>query len=110
MNALGLRRNVLEDNVKLLPGSLAREVLTVLVEGPGLDVAAIARAVEARLRPAPPTLSELRAHAEAERWPPSTASGGACKPSAECRPAAEPGSRRRSRSHVPTASVPTARR
>ena len=67
MNALGLRWNALADNVKLLPGSLAREVLTVLVEGPGLDVAAIARAVEARLRPAPPTLSELRAHAEAER-------------------------------------------
>jgi hypothetical protein len=58
---------VLEDRVKLLPGSLTLEVLTVLVERPGLDAGAIARAVELRRRPAPATRSELRAQAEAER-------------------------------------------
>ncbi|MBL8619176.1 MAG: hypothetical protein JNM72_26425 [Deltaproteobacteria bacterium] len=53
--------------MKLLPGSLTLEVLTVLVARPGLDAGAIARAVELRRRPAPATLSELRAQAEAER-------------------------------------------
>ncbi len=49
------------------PGSLAWEVLELLVERPGLDAGALAQAVAARRRPEPATLAELRARAAQDR-------------------------------------------